>query len=182
MLEMPDSLKQRRLQRKLPHVIGSLSETAYADLINGFGDASPEFIIDFQEASRQVLGNTYSQGIINSNESITKDITDQIRINDQVMSVTAIYTAEDLKQDGLIPIIKGFPVLTQSCSAASVQELLSLFIIENLKVDSVQTERLRREAQRSVAVSIARYAHDQLIIDQNILVTYFTLRIPRRKT
>jgi hypothetical protein len=172
MLQMPDSLKQRRLQRTLPQVIGSLSETAYFDLINAFLEAPPEFITEFQEASRQVLANTYSQGIIDSTkEDILNDITDQISLNDQIMPLAAIYSAKDLKQGRLIPIIESFSILTQRSSSASVQELLSLFITANLTKDSSQTQRLRLEARRGVPAIKAKYAQDQMIIDKNMLAT-----------
>ncbi|MBT6625666.1 MAG: HDIG domain-containing protein [Gemmatimonadetes bacterium] len=169
-MQMPDSLKQRRLQRELPDVVGSLSEAALRQLDAAVADLDPTSLEGFVAASKQVLSDIYATGILGTRDGPLRRVTRQIRIGDDELSIEAIHDEQSLRRGELLPLIEGYRPLIQGGSAEAIHELLSLFLVPNLVVDVEQTQRLRDEARRSVASIKRRYLQDEMIIDQNTKV------------
>ena len=169
-MEMPDSLKQRRLQRELPEVIGSLSETSLERLSGLLAASTPDSLELFNEAWTQLLSDVYSTGVIGSRQSDITNVTDRVRLEDSVFSIDLIHDETELKHGELMSLIAAYHPTSEVGVAEAVHELLSLFVYPNLRVDEAETLRLRAEARRSVASIKRRYLRDEMIIDQNVKV------------
>ena len=170
-MQMPDSLKQRRLQRELPDVVGSLSEAALRQLNTAVADLDPTSLEGFVAASKQLLSDIYATGMLGTRDGPLTRVTRQIRIDDDdELSIEAVYDEQSLRRGELLPLIEGYLPLIQGGSTEAIHELLSLFLVPNLVVDVDQTQRLRDEARRSVASIKRRYLQDEMIIDQNTKV------------
>jgi len=172
-MQMPDSLKQRRLQKILPDVIPSLSETSLQNLIVSLSSASPDSARLFQEACLQLVADIYSIGVISDKSGPLTSITDRVRIGEEEKHLDDLHEESSLKRGGLIPIIDGYAPIVERGSAEAVDKLLSLFITPNLIVDSAETMRLRAGARGSVAAITRRYLRDEMIIDKNTKVEQF---------
>jgi putative nucleotidyltransferase with HDIG domain len=172
-MQMPDSLKQRRLQKILPDVIPSLSETSLQNLIVSLSSASPDSARLFQEACLQLVADIYSIGVISDKSGPQTSITDRVRIGEEEKHLDDLHEESSLKRGGLIPIIDGYAPIVERGSAEAVDKLLSLFITPNLTVDSVETMHLRAGARGSVAAITRRYLRDEMIIDKNTKVEQF---------
>jgi cyclic-di-AMP phosphodiesterase PgpH len=170
-MQMADSLKHRRLQRALPKVIGSLSESAREELIRAFAEAPPEYIASFQEASRLLLADLYAAGILPEKQAIRTALTSKVRLDGIDLDLASINSAVALRQRGdLLPLLSSYGPLVELVSAEAVYELLNQFIKPNLEIDQVQTNRLRQTERTSVARIKDQYVKDELIIDKNTRV------------
>lgn len=172
-MQMPDSLKQRRLQKILPDVIPALSETSLQNLIVSLSSASPDSASFFQEACLQLVADIYSIGVIADKSGPQTSVTDGVRIGDEEMHIDDLHEESSLKRGGLIGIMEGYAPIVERGSAEAVDKLLSLFITPNLIVDSAETTRLRAAARGSVASIRRRYVQDEMIIDKNTKVEQF---------
>ena len=172
-MQMPDSLKQRRLQKILPDVIPALSETSLQNLIVSLSSASPDSASLFQEACLQLVADIYSIGVIADKSGPQTSVTDGVRIGDEEMHIDDLHEESSLKRGGLIGIMEGYAPIVERGSAEAVDKLLSLFITPNLIVDSAETTRLRAAARGSVASIRRRYVQDEMIIDKNTKVEQF---------
>jgi cyclic-di-AMP phosphodiesterase PgpH len=169
-MQMPDSLKQRRLQRELPDVIGALSEAALTQLDVSLSGLSATDLQAFEAASQQLLSDLYATGILSSRDGPLTRVTRQAHIGERELSIEAVHDAQSLRRGELLSLIQGYRPLVDSGAEEAIHELLSLFIEPNLFVDVTQTQRLRDEARRSVASIKQRYLQDEMIIDQNTKV------------
>ena len=169
-MEMPDELKQRRLQRELPGVIGSLSEAALERLTQALSAATAEQAAGFEEACLQLLSDIYSTGVVHSKGDPRFAVSGQVRMGDREMSVGILFDEESLKRGELLPVIQGYAAIMDLGASEAVHEFLSLFVEPNLIVAVDETERLRAEARRSVASIEQRYLANEMIIDQNTKV------------
>ena len=171
-MEMADSLKHRRLQRALPAVIGSLSESARDEFIREFAAAAPEYLVAYQEAARLLLADLYAAGILNSKEEILASSTPTVRLDGIDLDLNGINSANALRQQGdLLPLLAFYSTLVEQVSAEASYELLNQFIKPNLEIDRVQTQRLRQAERSSVARIKDQYVKDELIIDKNTRVS-----------
>ena len=170
-VQMADSLKQRHLQRELPRVIGSLSVDALSTLVAVLVTASEPYVRDFQAICRQILANLYGTGIVASKQPVLQSPSPQVRIDDRQQHVETIYSEDQLKRGDLIAHIQTYRTIADRDAVEAVHELLSLFVVPDLAIDSEETERLRSEARRGVASIKRIYAKDDLIIDKNATVT-----------
>ncbi|MCY3737960.1 MAG: HDIG domain-containing protein [Gemmatimonadaceae bacterium] len=169
-MEMPESVKQRRLQRELPDVIGSLSEDALRKLIAALSTAPPDTIAAFRRAARQVLANAFSTGILASRDDTLTALTRQARLEGREVPIDDLYEAGPLKRGELLSLIGSYPSLASSRAAEAVHELLGLFVTANVVVDAALTRQQREEARRSVARIKRRYLQDEMIVDKNAKV------------
>ena len=169
-MEMPASVKHRRLQRELPDVIGSLSEDALRKLIATLSTAPPDTIGAFRQAAQQVLGDAYSTGILASRADTLTTLTHQARLDGQDILIDGLYDAGSLRRGELLSLIENYPSLASSGAAEAVHELLGLFVTENVVVDAALTRQQREEARRSVARIKRRYLQDEMIVDKNAKV------------
>lgn len=169
-MEMPDDLKQRRLQRELPDVIGSLSEAALRTLVSSLSQADPDSVVALRTAGIQVLADAYSTGILPSRNLPETRITREARLGEREVSIDVLHDAESLRRGALLGLLEGYPPLANSGATEALHELLALFVEPNLTVDVEQTERLRSEARRSVASIKRRYLQDEMIVDKNAKV------------
>ena len=169
-MQMPDSLKHRRLQRELPAVIGSLSETALQNLTQALSQATPEAVVRFVDACLQLHTDIYSTGVVPSKDESVTGLTRQVRIGDREQLIDLLFDAESLKREQILSLIEGYPPIVEMGATEAVHELLGLFIVPSLTVDVVETTRLRAEARRSVASIKRRYLQDEMIIDKNTKV------------
>lgn len=174
-VQMPDSLKQRHLQRELPHIIGSLSVDALTTLIRVLSTASLPYTQDFQAICRQILADLYATGILSTKASILNSPTTQVRISTQgkgrELSIEALYSEEELKQGTLMALISSYRTIADRDAVEAVHELLSLFIYPNLTANLGETARLRAEARRGVASIKRLYARDEALIEKDTPVT-----------
>ena len=170
-LQMPDSLKQRHLQRELPYVIGSLSVQALSTLDQALSRTSPSYIQDFEAICKQILANLYTTGVLASKRGILKDITQQVKIGERELPIDAIYSEELLKQGEAISFIEGYSSIVDHGAVEAVHELLNLFITPNLTIAVEETQRLRAEARGGVASIKRIYAQDDVIVEKNETVT-----------
>lgn len=169
-MEMPDTLKYRRLQKMLPDIIGSLSEAALRNLVSTLSTVHPDTLVSIRRAAIQVLADAYSTGIMESREMPLTRLTRQARIDERALSIDALHDAQDLRRAAMLTLIEGYPPLAGSGAAEALHELLGLFVAPNLTIDVEDTERLRDEARRSVASIKQRYLQDEMIIDKNAKV------------
>jgi putative nucleotidyltransferase with HDIG domain len=170
-LQVPDTLKQQHLQRQLPDVIGSLSVEALTTLVKVLSAASIPYAMDFQAACQQILGDLFAAGIIASKTPLSNDISDRVLIGEAELPVDVIHSEEELKQGAMVPIIAGYRLIDERGAVAAVHELLSLFIQPNLVIDGIITKRGRTEARRGVASIKRIYAEDDVIVQENEVVT-----------
>ncbi len=170
-LQMPDSLKQRHLQRELPYVIGSLSVQAFSTLDQVLSRTSPYYNQDFAAICKQILANLYTTGVLASKKVIRKDVTQQVKIGERELPIDAIYSEELLKQGEAISFIEGYPSIVDHGAVEAVHELLNLFITPNLTIAVEETQRLRAEARGGVASIKRIYAQDDVIVEINETVT-----------
>lgn len=169
-MEMADSLKQRRLQRELPDIIGSLSEAALNELVSNLSVAHIDTVVSIRRAAVQMLADAYSTGIMQSRETSLTRVTRQALIVDQPLSIDAVYDAQSLRSGAMLTLIEGYPQLVGSGATEALHELLGLFVAPNLAIDVADTERARNEARRSVASIKQRYLQDEMIVDKNAKV------------
>jgi putative nucleotidyltransferase with HDIG domain len=168
-MQMPDSLRQGRLQRELPNIIGSLSVAALQDLVSTLAIAHPDTVASIRKAGVQLLADAYSTGIMESREVPLTRMTRQARIGDRSLSIDALHDAESLRRGAMLALMAGYLPLTGS-GATALHELLGLFVAPNLTIDVQNTERQRNEARRSVASIKQRYLQDEMIVDKNAKV------------
>lgn len=169
-MEMPDELKQRRLQQKLPDVVGALSEAAMRDLAVALSTAPPDSVDAVREAAIQLLADAYTTGILQQRDTPETRMTRLARIDERDLSIDALYDVESLRSGAMLEILSGYPPLANSGAVEAIHELLGLFVAGNLTVDVDATQRLRNEARRSVASIKARYLRDEMIVDKNAKV------------
>lgn len=169
-MQMPDSLKQRRLQRELPDIVGALSEVALTQLNLSLAQLTSADLEAFQTASRQLLSDLYATGILSSRDGPLTRVTRQARIGELELSIDALHDAQSLRRGELLSLIQGYRPLVDSGADEAIHELLSLFLKPNLTVNAGETQHLRDEARRSVASIKQRYLQDEMIIDQNTKV------------
>ena len=169
-MQMPDSLKLRRLQRELPHVIGSLSETTVRDLTKIMSTIPADSVQAFQVASARLLADVYSTGVIASKEDPLAAVTERVRVGASEQSIDALYEEAELKLRDLGTLIESYGSLAATGASEAVQKFLGLFVESNLVVDVEETSRLRDEAGAGIAKIKGRYLQDELIIDQNTKV------------
>ncbi|MDA0337033.1 MAG: HDIG domain-containing protein [bacterium] len=169
-MQMPDSLKQRRLQRELPDVIGSMSEASLHKLVAALSDAHRETVTSIRRAAIQALADAYSTGIMATRDTPLTRVTRQALIDEQSISIDALYDAESLRGGVMLSLIEGYPPLARSGATEALHEFIGLFVYPNLTVDVEATERLRNEARRSVASIKRRYLQDEMIVDKNAKV------------
>ena len=170
-VQMADSLKQRALQRTLPHVVGSLSLDALSTLIDVLSTASEPYVQDFRVICRQILANYYTAGIIASKQPILLSPSAQVRLGEREQHIETLYSEEKLKQGELISRIQTYHTIADRDAVQAVHELLSLFVVPNLAIDEPETARLRDAARRGVASIKRIYAQDDLIVDKETTVT-----------
>lgn len=170
-VQMADSLKQRHLQRALPHVIGSLSVNALSTLIAVLSTASEPYVSDFQAVCRQILANFYTTGIIASKAPILAGPTPYVRIDKRTLDIALLYSEDELKQGSMMNYIAPYRTISERDAVEAVHELLSLFIVPDLRSNTAETERLRREARSGVASIKRLYAADDTIIEKNTTIT-----------
>lgn len=168
-MQMPDSLRQGRLQRELPNIIGSLSVAALQDLVSTLAIAHPDTVASIRKAGVQLLADAYSTGIMESREVPLTRLTRQARIGERSLSIDALHDAESLRRGAMLALMAGYLPLTGS-GATALHELLGLFVAPNLTIDVQNTERQRNEARRSVASIKQRYLQDEMIVDKNAKV------------
>jgi hypothetical protein len=168
-MQMPDSLRQGRLQRELPNIIGSLSVAALQDLVSTLAIAHPDTAASIRKAGVQLLADAYSTGIMESREVPLTRLTRQARIGERSLSIDALHDAESLRRGAMLALMAGYLPLTGS-GATALHELLGLFVAPNLTIDVQNTERQRNEARRSVASIKQRYLQDEMIVDKNAKV------------
>ena len=168
-MQMPDSLRQGRLQRELPNIIGSLSVAALQDLVSTLAIAHPDTVASIRKAGVQLLADAYSTGIMESREVPLTRMTRQARIGERSLSIDALHDAESLRRGAMLALMAGYLPLTGS-GATALHELLGLFVAPNLTIDVQNTERQRNEARRSVASIKQRYLQDEMIVDKNAKV------------
>ncbi len=169
-MEMPDTLKQRRLRRKLPDIIGSLSEAALHNLVSTLSIIHPDTVVSIRRATIQVLADAYSTGIMESREMPLTRLTRQARIGEHALSIDALHDAQSLRSGAILTLMESYPPLAGNGAAEALHELLGLFVAPNLTIDVQNTERLRNEARRSVASIKQRYLQDEMIVDKNAKV------------
>lgn len=170
-LQMPESLKQRHLQRELPHVIGSLSDQALSNLAQVLSRTSTSYIREFEAVCMQILENIYTTGVLSSKQVILDDVSQQVRIGERELPVDAVYSEESLKQGEAISLIEGYRAIVDHQAVEAVHELLSLFITPNLTIAEGETQRLRAEARGGIASIKRIYAQDDVILEKNETVT-----------
>ncbi len=170
-MQMADSLKQRHLQRALPHVIGSLSVDALSTLIRVLSTASKPYVIDFQAVCRQILANFYTTGIIRSKAPVLAGPTPQVHIGQRTLDISLLYSEEELKQGAMMNYIAAYSTMTERDAVEAVHELLALFIVPDLTIDAEKTQQRRNEARFGVASIKRLYAADDVIIDKNDSIT-----------
>ena len=166
-MQMPDSLKYRRLQRELPSVVPLLSETSLKQLISLFSSTAADSLDLLQHSWVQLLTDLYSTGVISSKQGDILAVTDQVRVGETPFSIELLHSESDLKRGELISRIESYQPIEERGVAEAVHELLALFVYPNLSVDESKTNRLRAEARRSVASIMRRYLRDEMIIDKN---------------
>jgi hypothetical protein len=169
-MEMADTLKQRRLQRELPDIIGSLSEAALQDLVSTLSTAHADTVASVRRAGIQMLADAYSTGIMPSRETPLTRLTRQAQIDTRPVSIDALHDTRSLRGGAMLTLIEGYPPLAGSGAIEALHELLGLFVAPNLTIDVQATERLRNEARRSVASIKQRYLQDEMIVDKNAKV------------
>ena len=169
-MQMPDSLKQRRLQRELPDVSRSLSDAAVELLTQSLATSPMSAVEALREDCLQLLADLYSTGVISSKDDPLTRVTDQVRVGDSEFSIDSFFDASTLRVRGLKGLMGSYEAILASGSTEAIQELLGLFITPNLIVDADETKRLRSEARRSIASIKRRYLQHELIIDQNTKV------------
>ena len=169
-MQMPDSLKQRRLQRELPDVSRSLSDAAVELLTQSLATSPMSAVEALREDCLQLLADLYSTGVISSKDDPLTRVTDQVRVGDSEFSIDSFFDASTLRVRGLKGLMGSYEAILASGSTEAIQELLGLFITPNLIVDADKTKRLRSEARRSIASIKRRYLQHELIIDQNTKV------------
>ena len=166
-MQMPDSLKQRRLQRELPGVVPLLSETSFKRLIHLISSTAPDLLDLLKHTWVQLLTDLYSTGIIASKQGEIVAVTDQVRTDVAPFSIDLLHSESDLKRGQLITLIEAYQPSETRGVAEAVHELLTVFVYPNLSVDESETSRLRAEARRSIASIKRRYLRDEMIIDKN---------------
>ena len=166
-MQMPDSLKQRRLQRELPGIVPLLSETSFKQLIYLISSTSPDSLDLLKNTWVQLLSDLYSTGVIASKQGDIVAVTDQVRTDVTPFSIGLLHSESDLKRGQLITLIEAYQPSETRGVAEAVHELLTVFVYPNLSVDESETSRLRAEARRSVASIKRRYLRDEMIIDKN---------------
>ena len=166
-MEMREALKKRRLQRQIPEIIGSLSETSLEKLIETIATTPPDSIDLLQRSWFQLLADVYSTGVIESKKGGITSNTDQVRIGDTPFAIEQLHSENDLKRGELTSLINAYHPFEKPGLSEAAHELLSLFVRPNLSVDRMETSRLRSEARRSVASIKRRYLRDEMIIDKN---------------
>lgn len=170
-VQMADSLKQRHLQRALPHVIGSLSVDALSTLIRVLSTASEPYVSDFQAVCRQILANFYTTGIIDSKALILAGPTPYVRIGQRTLDIALLYSEDELKQGSMMNYIAPYRTIAERDAVEAVHELLSLFVVPDIRSDTDETRRLRSEARSGVASIKRLYAADDTIIKKNATIT-----------
>ena len=169
-MQMPDSLKQRRLQRELPDIMSSLSDAAVELLTQSLATSPMSAVEALREDCLQLLADLYSTGVISSKDDPLTRVTDQVRVGDSEFSIDSFFDASTLRVRGLKGLMGSYEAILTSGSTEAIQELLGLFITPNLIVDADETKRLRSEARRSIASIKRRYLQHELIIDQSTKV------------
>ncbi len=166
-MQMPESLKYRRLQRELPGIVPLLSETSLKQLIFLISSTAADSLDLLQHTWVQLLTDLYSNGVIASKQGDIVAVTAQVRIDGTPFSIEMLHNENDLKRGQLMSLIEAYQAFEERGVAEAVQELLTLFVYPNLSVDQSETSRLREEARRSVASIKRRYLRDEMIIDKN---------------
>ena len=169
-MQMPDSLKHRRLQRELPDVIGHVSDAAVDALTRSLAQAPMNAVEALRADCLQLLADLYSTGVISTKDDPLTSVTDQVRIGETELSIDTFFDASTLRIRGLKGLMGSYEAILASGSTDAIQELLGLFITPNLIVDAVETKRLRSEARRSIASIKRRYLQHELIIDKSTKV------------
>ena len=166
-MQMPDSLKKRRLQRELPGIVPLLSETSFKRLVNLISSTAPDSLDLLKHTWAQLITDLYSTGVIASKQGDIVAVTDQVRTDLALFSIDLLHSESDLKRGQLITLIEAYQPSETRGVAEAVHELLTVFVYPNLSVDESETGRLRAEARRSVASIKRRYLRDEMIIDKN---------------
>ena len=147
-MQMPDSLKYRRLQRELPGVVPLLSETSLKQLISLFYSTAADSLDLLQHSWVQLLTDLYSTGVISGKQGDILAVTDQVRVGETPFSIELLHSESDLKRGELMSLIESYQPIEERGVAEAVHELLALFVYPNLSVDESETNRLRAEARR----------------------------------
>lgn len=174
-LDIPDTLKQRHLRRELPAIMGSLSVSAIARLTDVLSNASAPYTQDFRAVCRQVLADLYAVGIVPSKAPIRDNLGNRIRIGTgaeaRELELDAVHSAEELRKGSILEHLMRYRTITDRDAAEALHELLSLFVVANLRPDFAETRRLQAEARRGIAPVKRLYRPGDSIVEKGETVT-----------
>lgn len=174
-MDIPDTLKQRHLRRALPSIVGSMSVSAITTLTEVLSQSSAPYVRDFRATCRQILTELYDNGIVASKTPIRSMPSERIRLGRgaqaKEVGLDAVHSAEELRQGKILDYIGRYRTITERGAAEAVHELLSLFIVPNLRPDFAETRRLQAEARRGVAPVKRLYRPGDTIIEKGETVT-----------
>ena len=118
-MQMPDSLKQRRLQRELPDVSRSLSDAAVELLTQSLATSPMSAVEALREDCLQLLADLYSTGVISSKDDPLTRVTDQVRVGDSEFSIDSFFDASTLRVRGLKGLMGSYEAILASGSNGS---------------------------------------------------------------
>ena len=162
----PAANKAELLQQELQASF-SFSNSTLAFLIDLASGDEPTALTDFHRACRLLLIELFSTGIIESKEGLSL----RVHLGDRLILADTLYGGNDLVQGGLVPILEGRRLVTDSGQVGPVLDLFSQFIVANYIVDPPRTDLLRDRARRNVAPIKRIYAQGELIVEKNVRIT-----------
>ncbi|NKB71004.1 MAG: HDIG domain-containing protein [Candidatus Latescibacteria bacterium] len=158
----PDGFLQQELQASY-----SLARSTHSFLLTLAGSDAPAALEDFHQACRLLLIELYSAGVIDSKENLSI----RAHLDQRLIPVESMHSVDALKRGGLVPILEGYNLLTDSAQVGPLLDLLTQFTVANYTVDQEQTDLLRSQARRNIAPIKRIYAQDELIVEKNVRIS-----------